>query len=59
MENYPSSWLVAQQLGSFRWDTKEKNQGVYIIFSDEIMEYEHVRYNIMQFDACAVDFWKE
>ncbi|MDE7415192.1 MAG: glycosyltransferase family 39 protein [Lachnospiraceae bacterium] len=59
-KNYPAGWLIAESFGDFLWDTGEGHkQGVYVICSDEIDDYENAGYDITQFDACAVAFREE
>lgn len=59
-KNYPSRWLIAEEFGNFRWDTEMGyTNGVYVICSDEIADYEGAGYDITQFDACAVAFREE
>ncbi len=56
-KNYPAGWLVAEQFGNFRWDTSDGyEQGIYVICSDEIADYDEAGYIITQFEACAVAF---
>ena len=58
-KNYPSGWLEAGHFGDFWWDTDVRTDGIYVICSDEIADYENDGYQITQFDACAVAFRKE
>jgi 4-amino-4-deoxy-L-arabinose transferase-like glycosyltransferase len=59
-KNYPSGWLEAERFDFFCWDTEAGYyDGIYVINSDEMDDYEKAGYHVTQFDACAVAFREE